>query len=73
MPYICGNRGTFYETPYRNAFGESDKELKYGSPVFLDKKRYIQLVKNVLLRNLIPHIIYRKTDGNLDFGGWETL
>lgn len=68
-----GNRGTFYETPYRNAFGESDKELKYGSPVFLDKKRYIQLVKNVLLRNLIPHIIYRKTDGNLDFGGWETL
>ena len=68
-----GNRGTFYETPYRNAFGESDIELKYGSPVFLDKKKYTELVKNVLLRNLIPHIIYRKTDGNLDFGGWETL
>lgn len=68
-----GNRGTFYKTPYRNAFGESDRELKYGSPVFLDKKKYNEFVKNVLLRDLIPHIIYRKTDRNLDFGGWETF
>lgn len=68
-----GNRGTFYETPYRNVFGETDKELKFGSPVFLDEKKYTKFVKDTLLGNSIPHIIYRRTDGNLDLGGWETL
>ncbi|CAL9738356.1 E3 ubiquitin-protein ligase Ubr2p [Monosporozyma servazzii] len=67
------NRGTFHETPYRNIFGEVDKELKFGSPVFLDERQYTKFVKDTLLGNLIPHIIYRKTDGNLDLGGWETL
>ncbi|GMM55332.1 putative ubiquitin-protein ligase [Maudiozyma humilis] len=67
------NRGTFYHSPYVNKYGETDEDLKYGTPVFLDNKRYDQFLKDVVLGNMVPHIVFRSTDGNSDQGGWETL
>lgn len=68
-----GDRGTFINTPYRNAYGEKDMEFKYDSPVYLDQQKYQALIDKVFLGNMIPHIVYRKSDGNADLGGWETL
>ena len=68
-----GNRGSFFPTPYMNVHGEPDEGLKYSPPVFLDKKRYNYLANEVLLGNLIPHHVFRRSDGNIDEGGWETM
>lgn len=67
------DRGTFINTPYRNVYGEKDLEFKYDTPVYLDEQKYETLINKVLLGNMIPHIVYRKSDGNADLGGWETL
>ena len=68
-----GQRGSFYPAPYLNRHGESDEELKYNAPVYLNEKRYNHLINDVILGNLIPHIVFRLTDSNSDLGGWETI
>lgn len=66
-------RGTFYPSPYVNEFGEHDEELKYNSPMVLREQEYDDFCSNVVLGSLLPHVIYRMTDGNSDLGGWETM
>lgn len=68
-----GDRGTFYRTPYLNEYGEADEEFKFSLPVYLNEKRYEFLTKEIVLGNMIPHLIFRSSDGNADLGGWETL
>lgn len=72
--YIAyGNRGVFYPGPYLNEFGERDVEFKYGTPVYLNQQRYEHFCDEILLGNMIPHVVFRLTDGNADLGGWETM
>ncbi|SMN21897.1 similar to Saccharomyces cerevisiae YLR024C UBR2 Cytoplasmic ubiquitin-protein ligase (E3) [Maudiozyma saulgeensis] len=74
MIYIAyGDRGTFYHSPYINKYGDAGEGLKYGTPVFLDNEKYEYLTNEIFLGNMIPHIVFRATDGNSDQGGWETL
>ncbi|KAL3230488.1 E3 ubiquitin-protein ligase UBR2 [Nakaseomyces bracarensis] len=68
-----GQRGVFYPGPYLNQFGERDQEFRYGTPVYLDRTRYDYIKNDILLGNMIPHIVFRLTDGNADLGGWETM
>lgn len=68
-----GQRGVFYPGPYMNQFGERDQEFKYGTPVYLNKHRYDYIKDEILLGNMIPHIVFRLTEGNSDLGGWETM
>lgn len=74
MIYISyGERGTFYHSPYINKYREADQDLKFGTPVFLNEDRYNNLISEVFLGNMIPHLVFRLTEGNTDQGGWETL
>lgn len=68
-----GNRGCFYPAPYLHKHGETDADFKFNNPVFLDYKRYENLMNGIILGNMIPHIVFRLTDGNSDLGGWETM
>ncbi|GAV47449.1 hypothetical protein ZYGR_0H02910 [Zygosaccharomyces rouxii] len=68
-----GHRGCFYPTPYLHKHGEPDADFKFNNPVFLHSKRYEHLMNGIILGNMIPHIVFRLTDGNSDLGGWETM
>ena len=68
-----GHRGTFYQAPYLNRHGETDEDYRNGSPVFFDQRRYVNLTQEVVLGNMIPHIVFRLTDNNSDLGGWEGM
>lgn len=68
-----GQRGCFYPAPYLHRHGEPDEDFKYNNPVFLNDKRYENLMNGIVLGNMIPHIVFRLTDGNSDLGGWETM
>ncbi|CCD26800.1 putative ubiquitin-protein ligase UBR2 NDAI_0I02310 [Naumovozyma dairenensis CBS 421] len=68
-----GERGTFFLSPYLNKYGASDVDFKYNMPVYLNTHRYSYLCNEVLLGNMIPHLVYRKTEGVSDLGGWETI
>ncbi|KAG0655844.1 hypothetical protein C6P45_002888 [Maudiozyma exigua] len=74
VAYIAyGDRGTFYHSPYVNKYGDVDEDLRYGTPVFLDTKKYENLSNEIFLDNMIPHVVFRATDGDSDQGGWTTL
>ncbi|CCK68941.1 putative ubiquitin-protein ligase UBR2 KNAG_0B05080 [Huiozyma naganishii CBS 8797] len=74
MLYISyGERGTFFPTPYMNKYGDSDVEFKFATPVYLDADRYDALSNDLILGNMVPHIVFCRTDCNADLGGWETL
>ncbi|GAV52462.1 hypothetical protein ZYGR_0AG04530 [Zygosaccharomyces rouxii] len=68
-----GHRGCFYPAPYLHKHGEPDADFKFNNPVFLHSKRYEYLMNSIILGNMIPHIVFRLTDGNSDLGGWETM
>ncbi|CCF60133.1 hypothetical protein KAFR_0J00650 [Kazachstania africana CBS 2517] len=68
-----GTRGSFYRTPYLNKYGEPDEEFKFGNPVYLNKSRYEHLSNDILMGNMIPHVVFRLSEGNADLGGWETM
>ncbi|TGZ78610.1 hypothetical protein EX30DRAFT_322180 [Ascodesmis nigricans] len=65
--------GTFAETPYMDAHGETDLGLKRARQQFLNSKRYDALVRDVWLRHGIPSVISRKLEADMNNGGWETL
>ncbi|SCV03485.1 LAMI_0H08526g1_1 [Lachancea mirantina] len=68
-----GKRGTFYQAPYLNEHGETDEEYRNGTPVFLSKERYESLIRDVVLGNMVPHLVFRLTDNITDLGGWESM
>ncbi|SCU82914.1 LAME_0C03334g1_1 [Lachancea meyersii CBS 8951] len=68
-----GHRGTFYQAPFLNQHGETDEDYRNGAPVFLDEERYLHLSQDIVLGNMIPHLVYRLTDNNSDLGGWESM
>ncbi|CUS22243.1 LAQU0S05e00914g1_1 [Lachancea quebecensis] len=68
-----GHRGTFYQAPYLNTHGETDDDYRNGAPVFLDRERYLHLSQDVILNNMVPHLVFRLTENTLDLGGWESM
>ncbi|SCU79419.1 LAFA_0B03004g1_1 [Lachancea sp. 'fantastica'] len=68
-----GHRGTFYQAPFLNQHGETDEDYRNGAPVFLSRERYLHLSQDVVLGNMIPHLVYRLTDNSSDLGGWESM
>ncbi|SCU85811.1 LADA_0D09890g1_1 [Lachancea dasiensis] len=68
-----GHRGTFFQAPFLNKFGETDEDYRTGSPVFLNQERYLHLSQDIVLGNMIPHLVFRLTDNNSDLGGWESI
>ncbi|EJS42767.1 ubr2p [Saccharomyces arboricola H-6] len=68
-----GKRGTFYAAPYLSKYGETNEDYKFSTPVYLNQARYAYLANEIVFGNMIPHIVFRLTDGNADLGGWETM
>jgi len=57
-------RGTFLPAPYIDEFGETDKGLKRGNPLYLDPEKYEEL-NRMWLRNEIPEKIARMFDPDM--------
>ncbi|CAK9304522.1 unnamed protein product [Gordionus sp. m RMFG-2023] len=56
-------KGTFYPSPYIDAYGETDQGLRRGNPLFLCPERYENLQK-IWLSNSIPDKIARSLEAN---------
>lgn len=70
---LDNGKGSFIDGPYRDDFGEIDKEYKKGHDVQLSKKKYKELMKRVWLNHNIPNTIAQKLESLTDTGGWSTL
>lgn len=70
---LDNGKGSFIDSPYRDEFGEIDKEYKKGHCVKLSKKKYQEIIKKVWLTHNIPNTIAQKLESLTDTGGWSTL
>jgi len=57
-------RGTFLSAPYIDEYGETDKGLRRGNPMYLDQEKYEEL-NRMWLRNEIPEKIARMFDPDM--------
>jgi len=57
-------RGTFLPAPYLDEYGEADKGLKRGNPLFLDDEKY-QEINKIWLKNEVPVKIARMYDPDM--------
>eukprot|EP00092_Neocalanus_flemingeri_P020804 GFUD01022541.1.p1 GENE.GFUD01022541.1~~GFUD01022541.1.p1 ORF type:complete len:1872 (+),score=427.20 GFUD01022541.1:98-5617(+) len=66
-------RGTFLPAPYLDEYGEADKGLKRGNPMYLDQEKYEEL-NRIWLRNEVPEKIARMFDPDiLILMDWHSL
>ena len=66
-------RGAFLPAPYLDEYGEADKGLKRGNPLYLDMEKYEEL-NRMWLRNEVPEKIARMFDPEiLVYIEWNTL
>jgi len=66
-------RGTFLPAPYLDEYGEADKGLKRGNPLYLDTDKYQEL-NRMWMRNEVPEKIARMFDPEiLILLEWNTL
>lgn len=70
---LDNSKGTFIDSPYRDEYGEVDKDNKKGHDLILSGKRYEDLNKNIWLSHNIQNIIAQKLESLNDLGGWNTL
>ncbi|KAH3662188.1 hypothetical protein OGAPHI_005436 [Ogataea philodendri] len=66
-------KGSFFESPYLDDYGEADEDSKKGHDLTLCKEKYDEFIRTVWLQHNIPNQIARKLEGQIDCGGWETL
>ncbi|KAL9055632.1 MAG: hypothetical protein Q9162_003442 [Coniocarpon cinnabarinum] len=71
--FLHGRNGSFYSAPYLDEHGEIDFGLKRRARLFLEKRRYDRLFRDVWLGHGVPTAISRKLEGEVNTGGWETL
>lgn len=71
--YLHNGHGSWSVAPYLDKHGESDPTLRRHHQLFLNQKRYDQLLRNVWLNHGIPSTIARRLEGDVNNGGWETL
>ena len=65
--------GSYAQAPYLDKHGEPDPTLRRHHQLFLNQRRYDKLIRDVWLQHLIPTVISRKLEGDINPGGWETL
>jgi len=65
--------GSWLPAPYLDKHGETDPTLRRHHQLFLNQKRYDKLLRDVWLNHMIPTVISRKLESDINPGGWETL
>jgi E3 ubiquitin-protein ligase UBR1 len=65
--------GSFMQAPYLDRHGEPDPTLRRHHQLFLNQRRYDKLLREQWLGHLVPTVISRKLEGDINPGGWETL
>ena len=65
--------GSWFPAPYLDRYGETDLGLRRKEQLFLNKKRYDKLYRDVWLSNGIPTAVARKLEAEINTGGWEGL
>ncbi|SMQ51695.1 unnamed protein product [Zymoseptoria tritici ST99CH_1A5] len=68
-----GVSGSWAQAPYLDRHGEPDPTLRRHHQLYLNQKRYDKLLRDVWLNHMIPSVISRKLEGDINPGGWETL
>ncbi|KAK9491525.1 hypothetical protein V1508DRAFT_357779 [Lipomyces doorenjongii] len=71
--FLKDGQGSFVVAPYLDVHGEVDPNLKRGRPLYLSKKRYENLIRNIWLQNGIASQIARRIESTVDNGGWEGM
>lgn len=70
---LDNGKGSFIESPYRDDYGELDRDCKKGHDMTLSVKKYDELNKNIWLTHNIQNVIAQKLENLTDIGGWGTL
>ncbi|EME42228.1 hypothetical protein DOTSEDRAFT_73147 [Dothistroma septosporum NZE10] len=65
--------GSFAHAPYLDRHGEPDPTLRRHHQLFLNQRRYDKLLREVWLGHMVPSVISRKLEADINPGGWETL
>jgi E3 ubiquitin-protein ligase UBR1 len=68
-----GQSGSWIQAPYLDKHGEPDPTLRRHHQLYLNQRRYDKLLRDVWLNHMIPSMISRKLEGDINTGGWETL
>lgn len=71
--FLNGKHGSFQSAPYLDRHGEPDMGLRRRNQLFLNRKRYDKLFREVWLNHGVPHAISRKLEQDVNTGGWESL
>ncbi|KAK3068015.1 E3 ubiquitin-protein ligase ubr1, partial [Teratosphaeriaceae sp. CCFEE 6253] len=65
--------GSWGYAPYLDRHGEPDPTLRKHHQLFLHRRRYDKLFRDAWLGHMIPTVIARKLEADINPGGWETL
>lgn len=65
--------GSWAHAPYLDKHGEPDPTLRRHHQLYLNQRRYDKLLRDVWLTHMIPTVISRKLEADINTGGWETL
>ncbi|EMC96080.1 hypothetical protein BAUCODRAFT_34856 [Baudoinia panamericana UAMH 10762] len=68
-----GPNGSWMHAPYLDKHGEPDPTLRRHHQLFLHQRRYDKLLREAWLMHMIPTVISRKLEADINPGGWETL
>ncbi|KAI7549087.1 hypothetical protein KC317_g14667 [Hortaea werneckii] len=71
--YMHNRDGSWAHAPYLDRHGEPDPTLRRHHQLYLNQKRYDKLYRDAWLNHMIPTVISRKLEGDINPGGWETL
>ncbi|TKA23167.1 hypothetical protein B0A50_07197 [Salinomyces thailandicus] len=71
--FMHGGNGSWAHAPYLDQHGETDPTLRRHQQLYLNQKRYDKLYREAWLGHLVPTVISRKLEGDVNPGGWETL
>ena len=65
--------GSWAHAPYLDKHGEPDPTLRRHQQLYLNQRRYDKLYRDAWLGHMVPTVISRKLEGDINPGGWETL
>ena len=70
---LHNGNGSWFAAPYLDRYGETDVGLRRKEQLFLNRKRYDRLYREVWLRQGIPTTVARKLESEVNSGGWEGM
>ncbi|KAI6529481.1 E3 ubiquitin-protein ligase ubr1 [Pyricularia oryzae] len=70
---LHGIVGSWMQAPFIDKYGEADMGFRHGRQLFLHQKRYDTMLRNLWLSHLIPSLIARRLESDVNNGGWETI